>query len=83
MGDDADSVTASAADHSLKYFVRFSTFFFFFFFFFFLSDHYPESRPLSSLLSFASSTGMALSYFLRVQTLGVLLSAFSVISESS
>ena len=34
--DDADSVTASAADHS---FVRLSKFF---------SDRYPESRPLSS-----------------------------------
>ena len=37
--DDADSVTASAADHS---FVRLSTFSFF-------SDRYPESRRLSSL----------------------------------
>ena len=34
--EDADSVTASAADHS---FVRLSKFF---------SDRYPESRPLSS-----------------------------------
>ena len=76
MGDDADaadSVTALAADHSL---VRLSSFFFFF------SDRYPESRPLSSLLSFASSTGMALSYFLRVRTLrGPLIRIFGYIRE--
>ena len=64
---DADSVTASAADHS---FVQLSKFF---------SDRYPESRPPSSP-SLPPRCG--LSHFLRIRILrGPLVCIFDSIRE--